>query len=607
MHVRLRPWIVPFICLILFVSASRSFADDKPVTEPATIVMLGDSTTAPRAGVLMVYAGRIEHALTAAGNSVKVVNAGVPGDTTEGAGKRFAKDVLDHKPDLVVIQLGANDSAMDVWKTPPVTKPRVSKERFNENLRWMIDALEAAGSKVVLMTTNQFRWTPKLKELYGKPPYDPTDPEGFTNATLRSYNTVVRKLAEEKKLPLVDVLAEYDAYQKKTGKSPDFLLLDGMHPNDWGQELVADLLLPVIYDVLPLKRSPVKEVLALPPSKENPRNSEGDFIRLKDGRILFVYTHFTGGGGDHSKAHLAGRFSSDEGKTWTDEDVVVIPYEGGLNNMSVSLLRLQDGRIALFYARKQALTDCRPYLRFSDDEGKTWSDPIVCVPDSDVGYYVLNNDRAVQLKSGRLILPLALHHRPDWEKPDWAGHIVCYYSDDAGKTWKRSKSTLITNTPAGKRVTTQEPGVVELKDGRVMMFVRTGEGMQYVSYSSDGGDTWSELKPSNMAGPCAPASIERIPGSGELFLVWNNHANIDPALKGRRTPMTIAVSRDEGKTWENVRNIAWRPHGWYCYTAIEFVDGAVLLGHCAGDRRTGGLSRTAVTRIPLDFVLEGGR
>ena len=483
---------------------------------------------------------------------VKVVNAGVGGDTTEGARKRFQKDVLDHKPDLVVIQLGANDSAMNVWKTPPVTKPCVSKERFEENLRWMIDTVQAAGSKVVLMTTNQFRWTPKLKELYGKPPYDPNDPQGFTDATLRPFNVVVRKVAEEKNIPLVDILAQYDAYEKKTGKSPDFLLLDGMHPNDWGQELVADLLLPVIYDALPLKQLPVTETLALPPSKNNPRNSEGDFIRLKDGRILFVYTHFTGGGGDHSKAHLAGRFSSDEGKTWTDEDVVVIPYEGGLNNMSVSLLRLQDGRIALFYMRKQALTDCRPYLRFSDDEGKTWSDPVVCVPDSDMGYYVLNNDRAVQLKSGRLILPLALHHRPEWEKPDWAGHIVCYYSDDAGKTWKRSKSMLTTNTPAtntqpGKRVTTQEPGVVELKDGRLMMFARTREGMQYVSYSSDAGDTWSELKPSNMKGPCGPASIERIPGSGELLLVWNNHADIDPKLKGRRTPLTVAVSRDEGE------------------------------------------------------------
>ena len=47
-------------------------------------------------------------------------------------------------------------------------------------------------------------------------------------------------------------------------------------------------------------------VLRLEPSEDNPRNSEGSFVTLKDGRILFVYTHFTGGRGDHAQAHLAG-------------------------------------------------------------------------------------------------------------------------------------------------------------------------------------------------------------------------------------------------------------------------------------------------------------
>ena len=57
--------------------------------------------------------------------------------------------------------------------------------------------------------------------------------------------------------------------------------------------------------------------LVLPPAQSNPRNSEGDFVTLKDGRLLFVYTHFTGGGGDHSSAYLAGRYSSDGGKSWS--------------------------------------------------------------------------------------------------------------------------------------------------------------------------------------------------------------------------------------------------------------------------------------------------
>ena len=89
--------------------------------------------------------------------------------------------------------------------------------------------------------------------------------------------------------------------------------------------------------------------MRLLPNEENPRNSEGDFIQLKDGRILFVYTHFTGGTGDHAQAHLAGRYSSDDGLTWTKEDVLIVPNEGGMNVMSVSLLRLQNGNIAPFF------------------------------------------------------------------------------------------------------------------------------------------------------------------------------------------------------------------------------------------------------------------
>ena len=95
-----------------------------------------------------------------------------------------------------------------------------------------------------------------------------------------------------------------------------------------------------------IKQGEVTKVRLLPPGVSNPRNSEGDFIQLKDGRILLVYTHFTGGGGDDDAAFLAGRFSSDGGVTWTPDDVTIVPNEGQWNVMSVSLLRLQSGEIA---------------------------------------------------------------------------------------------------------------------------------------------------------------------------------------------------------------------------------------------------------------------
>ncbi|MBD3674679.1 MAG: exo-alpha-sialidase [Planctomycetaceae bacterium] len=345
--------------------------------------------------------------------------------------------------------------------------------------------------------------------------------------------------------------------------------------------------------------------LTLPPGPENPRNSEGDFITLKDGRIKFIYTHFTNGAGDHANAHLASRQSSDGGLTWTNKDRVEVPNEGGFNIMSVSLLRLEDSRIALFYLRKNSLDDCRPVFRLSADETKTWSEPHEIISEADIGYYVLNNDRAVQLKNGRLILPLAQHVAPDWEKWTAAAKAVCYYSDDAGTSWTRSQQV----PPAKeKSVIIQEPGVVELKDGRLMMFSRTNAGSQFVSYSSNEGKSWTAWEASDIISPRSPATIERIPSTGDLLLVWNDHRHIDPALQGKRTPFTAAISMDEGKTWKYSQNLEENPHGWYCYTAMTFHEGHVLLGHCAGDRReNNGLAESQVMRIPVSWFYPAER
>lgn len=339
----------------------------------------------------------------------------------------------------------------------------------------------------------------------------------------------------------------------------------------------------------------------LPPGPGNARNSEGDLIQLKDGRVLFVYTHFTGGGSDHAAGHLAGRFSSDGGRSWTAEDVLIVPQSGGFNDMSVSLLRLQNGNIALFYARKNSLLDCRPVMRISADEAKTWSEPVECITD-EIGYYVLNNDRVIQLADGRLIMAVALHNTADYAEPNWKGHVMCYLSDDDGATWRRNTSVLAPSKADGSRLVAQEPGLVELKDGRLMMFIRSDAGSQLISYSEDRGETWTEAQSSEIISPVSPATIERIPTTGDLLMAWNNHREVDEALKSKRTPYAVAISKDEGKTWSNIRTLEDDVNGWYCYTAMDFIDGHVLLGHCAGDRRRGGLNLTQVTRFPIDWL-----
>jgi sialidase-1 len=319
-----------------------------------------------------------------------------------------------------------------------------------------------------------------------------------------------------------------------------------------------------------------KTVLKISPSDDNPRNSEGDFIELKDGRLLYIYTHYYGeSSSDHATAYLASRSSVDRGKSWTQKDEIAIQNEGDLNVMSVSLLRLQSGEIAMFYLRKNSDSDCIPMLRLSSDEAKTWSDPVQCIVDRK-GYFVLNNDRVIQLPDGRLLMAVSQHNVPNG-KFTGKGIIYCYYSDDNGKTWKSSDAL-----PNLKHIYYQEPGLVLLNDNSVLMFLRTNAGTQCFSRSSDKGETWSEVTKSQLISPVSPATIERIPSTGDLLAVWNNNLSTDEKVAKQRIPLNVAISKDEGMSWQKIKILEGDPNGWYCYTAMQFVDDAVLLGYCSG-------------------------
>lgn len=193
------------------------------------IVSFGDSLTAPRKGVV-TYS-----------DILNLTNRGVGGNNTDQARARFDKDVLAAKPNLVIIQLGTNDAAVDVWKNPPATEPRVPIARYRENIQHFIDALRAINARIILMTPNRMAWTPKLRELYGRPPYDPSSDDGF-NTFLDSYSDALRSIAARERIPLVDAARIVQPQH----------LLDGMHPSTEGHRLVAEALRPILQRELKL-------------------------------------------------------------------------------------------------------------------------------------------------------------------------------------------------------------------------------------------------------------------------------------------------------------------------------------------------------------------
>ncbi|MEF3304925.1 sialidase family protein [Paenibacillus sp. GYB003] len=352
-----------------------------------------------------------------------------------------------------------------------------------------------------------------------------------------------------------------------------------------------------------------KIVLDLRPGDNNPRNSEGAFVELKDGRLLFAYSRFAGkSANDDAKASIAARYSADGGETWSGDSIIARPEDhDALNIMSVSLLRLGNGDIGLFYIVRYGWHDTRLHLRRSSDEGATWGEPICCVPGR--GYYVTNNDRVVRLSSGRLVVPAGYHRMKASSETEWGsfdGRAIAYFflSDDDGYTWREARNFCSIGAP-NSRSDMQEPGVIELANGALWGWARTDLGCQYEVFSHDGGETWSRPAPSKFTSPCSPLSMKRDPGTGALLAVWNpipayNTRRLEKHSWGR-TPLIGAISKDEGKTWERHFAVEREEDGnGCCYVAIHFAGDAVLLAYCAGEAEDGiCLARLKIRKIAI--------
>ena len=233
------------------------------------------------------------------------------------------------------------------------------------------------------------------------------------------------------------------------------------------------------------------------------------------------------------------------------------------------------------------------YLRTSADDGRSFGEPRL-ITDAP-GYHVMNNDRVTELADGRLLCPVAWTR--DVKNDD---HFVsfCYWSDDEGKTWATGTSRV--DLPKRGAM---EPEVLELNDGRVLMIVRTQLGEIYASFSNDRGESWSPAKPWGVRSPESPATLRRIPATGDLLLVWNPVYDAGAGHGGKRTPLVAAVSTDEGRTWSAPRTLEDRTDQEYAYTSLAFFEHRVLLSYYVADNSTGRIS-TRFRSLPLNWFYE---
>lgn len=352
------------------------------------------------------------------------------------------------------------------------------------------------------------------------------------------------------------------------------------------------------------------------PQSGNPRNSEGSFLHLDDGRIAFAYSRYVGDSDlDHAKCEIACIYSYDNGETFDTEHVqtLVRATEYGQENvMSVTLRRMQNGDIGLFFLLKIMDTGIRNecYLRRYKGDFDHFLQEIKVAPRQYTGYYVINNDRFVQLSSGRWIVMAAVHQSKQATDEEgfsirnleWYSTSCAFISDDDGYTWRQTNQMLSINAPSSISGL-QEPGCVELPGGVVYGYFRTDLGRQYESVSLDGGLRWYTPQPSQFSSPCSPMLIKRSNIDGKYYAVWNpipehmgRHVPVG-YWHGGRNPLVIADS-DDGVHFSKPVVLEEDETRGFCYPAMYFVEDGILLAYCSGGKEDGAcLNRTTIRRV----------
>jgi acyl-CoA thioesterase-1 len=179
-----------------------------------TLLVLGDSLSAayrlkPEEG----WVALLQNRLVEQGSDIKVVNASISGETTQGGLTRLPELLNRHQPNWIVLELGANDGL----RATPIP-------RIEQNLRALIDQSQEAGAEPIIVGI-------QLPPNYG-PRYT------------RRFFELYESLAQEYELARVPFLLEDVALK------PELMQSDGLHPTAEAQPIVLEQVWPILSSVM---------------------------------------------------------------------------------------------------------------------------------------------------------------------------------------------------------------------------------------------------------------------------------------------------------------------------------------------------------------------
>lgn len=337
-------------------------------------------------------------------------------------------------------------------------------------------------------------------------------------------------------------------------------------------------------------------------------------ITTPKGTVLAFCEGRKSGGGDTGDIDLLVKRSTDNGATWSEQQVVwddstnvcgnpcpVVDTSTGTIFLLMTWNRGDDGETEIIHKTSQDTR--RVFVVKSTDEGKTWSQPVDITQTTkqpEWGWYATGPGVGIQIHEGahkgRLVIP-ANHSYDDpvgevREGPfEYGAHVI--YSDDHGQSWQMGGVI---------RPKMNESQIFETADGEgtLVMNMRSyfGRNRRAQAISKDGGDTWTEPEDvPDLIEPVCQASVVRFSWpeqSQKSILLFSN-----PAATSR-VNMTVKLSDDEGNTWPVSRSLYEGPSAYSSLTVLPNGD----IG-CLYERGKENAYETLVlARFPLVWVYE---
>ena len=304
------------------------------------------------------------------------------------------------------------------------------------------------------------------------------------------------------------------------------------------------------------------------------------------------------GGADHKVNDMLAYRSSDKGKTWQGPTVAFdIDYN---QHGFVPLVPRGASRIYAFgtqpiwgmYSRENGLHENAAIgCRFSDDDGRTWSEVRVIRPRNDPEFRGMSVMRMCETEAGAWLIAA---HEGDWSYKPLITRQYILRSEDQGETWDLLPHKRHGGWCVREFGRMDELRPISLGNGKVLALARTPEGHLWELRSNDDGRTWSDPKPTTLVHPDAPPMLCHLSDGRTLAAFHHNrhhdtdYTGLSASNQGQmmdRSEIWLSLSTDEGRTWSEPRFVfanalapsfdnPWRDYN--CSYLDVFADAGVL-------------------------------